>query len=156
MFDSDIDNINNNEINFNNIVEIDSKGFNNYIENKENEIKNILLEKLETLQTELDNYKKNNSELLSSLENLKFSNDNNLKLIREKDVDLKSYEYKFNNLSNNLREKDIEISNLNNKIQLMENILKHEKEEKTKNEEYNKYKINKQKMQHKEELNNMK
>ena len=147
---------NNIEINnIDSIEEIDSKNINDFIANKENEIKNVLLSKIDSLQSELEEYKKNNSELLSTLSNLQLSNNNNLKIIKERDSDLKSYEYKFNNLSNNIREKDIEISNLKNKIEYMEIKIKQEKEEKMKNEEYNKYKINKQKHLHKEVIDSM-
>ena len=147
---------NNIEINnIDSIEEIDSKNINDFIANKENEIKNVLLSKIDSLQSELEEYKKNNSELLSTLSNLQLSNNNNLKIIKERDSDLKSYEDKFNNLSNNIREKDIEISNLKNKIEYMEIKIKQEKEEKMKNEEYNKYKINKQKHLHKEVIDSM-
>jgi chromosome segregation ATPase len=145
------------EINdINNIGEIDSNQLNNYIVDKENEIKNILISKISTLEQKLEEYKKNNSEILTSLSNLKISNENNLRIIQERDNDLRSYEYKFNNLSNDIKEKDIEIINLKNKIEFMEIKLKQEKEEKSKDDEYSKYKINKQKKLYEEEIDSMK
>ena len=75
---------NNIEINnIDSIEEIDSKNINDFIANKENEIKNVLLSKIDSLQSELEEYKKNNSELLSTLSNLQLSNNNNLKIIKE-------------------------------------------------------------------------
>ena len=144
------------EINDNNIGEIDSNQLNNYIIDKENEIKNVLISKISTLEQKLEEYKKNNSEILTSLSNLKISNENNLRIIRERDNDLRSYEYKFNNLSNDIKEKEIEIINLKNKIEFMEIKLKQEKEEKSKNDEYSKYKINKQRKLYEEEIDSMK
>ena len=55
-------------------------------------------------------------------------------------------------MNNDIKEKDIEIFELKNQIKKLENRLKEENEEKSKDEEYNKYKINKIKMQYNEEI----
>jgi uncharacterized coiled-coil protein SlyX len=132
--------------------ERNNNNLNDFIADKEKEIKDVLLMKLNFLENELAKYKQYNSEISSLNLDLKKTNENNLKIIKEQEKDLNSYEYKFNNLNNDIKEKDIEIFELKNQIKKLENKLKEENEEKSKNEEYNKYKINKIKMQYNEEI----
>ena len=132
--------------------ERNNNNLNDFIADKEKEIKDVLLMKLNFLENELAKYKQYNSEISSLNLDLKKTNENNLKIIKEQEKDLNSYEYKFNNLNNDIKEKDIEIFELKNQIKKLENRLKEENEEKSKDEEYNKYKINKIKMQYNEQI----
>ena len=138
--------------NDNNIIPTYKNAFNDFIESKEREIKDVLLTKLYFLEKELFKYKQKNSQILSSNSELKKINENNMRIINEQESDLNSYEDKFNNLNTIIKEKEKEINELNIQIKNLENELKIEKEEKEKNDEYNKYKINKIKMQCEEEI----
>ena len=151
-----LNNINkiNNENN-NIIIPQDKNNFNDFIESKEKEIKDVLLSKINYLEEELAKYKQQTSEILLYKSDLEKKNENNIKVIKEQEKDLNSYEYKFNNLTNDIKEKDEEIFELKNQIKNFENKLKNEKEEKAKNEEYNKYKMNKIKNQYQDEIKNL-
>ena len=147
---SDINDINKN------IIPINKDSLNAFINDKEKEIKDILLSKINHLEQELNIYKKDNISL-SSL-NIEFKNklDSYIKINKEQENDIISYEDKFNKLSNELKEKNEEIFEMKNEIKNSEIRINQEKEEKIKNEEYYKYKINKIKMQYNDEINNLK
>ena len=136
-----------NDMNFNDIKSL--------ITTKENEIKNILLQKISSLQTEISEKNKKIENMKESIDKIKSAYQSNLQLIEERDNDLKAYEEKFDSITNLISSKDIEISKLNENINDLNNKLKYEKSQRMQNEEFNKYTQNKMSLNHQEEVKNL-
>ena len=116
----------------------------NFISDKESEIKTILLQKINYLENELTNNIQKNQSLSSSLDKLKEAYKTNLKVIEERDNDLKAYEDKFDSISNVINQKENSIIKLTKEKEELILKLKNEKDQRTKNEDYQKFVINKQ------------
>ena len=116
----------------------------NFISDKESEIKTILLQKINYLENELTNNIQKNQSLSSSLDKLKEAYKTNLKVIEERDNDLKAYEDKFDSISNVINQKENSIIKLTKEKEELILKLKYEKDQRTKNEDYQKFVINKQ------------
>ena len=136
-----------NDMNFNDIKSL--------ITTKENEIKNILLQKISSLQTEISEKNKKIENMKESIDKIKSAYQSNLQLIEERDNDLKAYEEKFDSITNIISSKDLEISKLNENINDLNNKLKYEKSQRIQNEEFNKYAQNKMSLNHQEEVKNL-
>ena len=122
------------------------------ISSKETEIKNILLQKINQLKSELHSKNEAIQKLNNSFTQLKEIYETNLALISERDEDIQKYEEKFDSIDKVIQLKDNEISSLKTQINDINTKLKYEKSQRTQNEDYNKFQITKLNTKHQEDL----
>ena len=143
----------NNELLIKKVNEVNYEDLKSLITTKENQMKNILLQKISNLEKELLEKSKTIENMSESIKKLKLAYQSNLNLIEERDKDLKAYEEKFDSFTNIISIKDIEMKKLNENINELNNKLKYEKSQRNQIDEYNKFSQNKINIKHLEEIN---
>ena len=129
--------------------DLDMNEIKNIISSKENEIKTLLIDKL---QKEIDDKNKTEENLINELAKIKEAYNINFKLLEDRDNDLKSYEEKFDSIEKIIIIKDNEIKKLNDIITDINRKLSYEKAQRTQSEQYNKFSISKMTEKHKDEI----